>query len=148
MLTGSRDGALKIWQVVLDADTQSTPVDLRCIYTFSPFSHCASNPSVTAIDVYQYFLGDADEITVVIGSGAGEMRVLRLKIPPTSIADGSTVQDVQISVLCEVPSEHTHTASVRKVMWRRPDGKAEENNFMVWASCSEDHTVRIHKLQL
>jgi elongator complex protein 2 len=155
LLTGSRDGALKIWQVILDEQTQSSPVDLHCIYTCTPFAHFPANPSVTAIDVYQHNAQtEAKEdriaqatngaIVVVLGSGAGEIRVVRLQIPSTP----ANTQNVLMTVLCEVPVCHTHTSSVRKVMWRRPDLEARAKGSMVWASCSEDHTVRIHRIQL
>lgn len=150
LLTGSRDGALKIWTVVLDAATQTTPVDLRCVYSFAPFAKFTANPSVTALDVYQYpssLVTSTDDFLVVVGSGAGEMQVLRLRVTNAAVGTASTTDaTVTVDVLCEVPSEQAHSATVRKVMWRRPTTDASDSSPLVWASCSEDHTVRIHQL--
>lgn len=167
LLTGSRDGALKIWTVVLDAATQTVPVDLRCVYSFTPFARFTANPSVTALDVYQYpspsLLTSADDILVVVGSGAGEMQVLRLRVTDAAVGTASNTEaTVTVDVLCEVPHEQAHSATVRKVMWRRPiadaSSDASSSNAssnassssppLVWASCSEDHTARIHQLAL
>lgn len=151
LLTGSRDGALKIWTVVLDAATQTVPVDLRCVYAFNPFAKYTANPSVTALDVYPCpspLLTSTDDILVVVGSGGGEMQVVRLRVTEAAVGTASTTEaKVTVDVLCEVPHEQAHSATVRKVMWRRPTVD-DASSPLVWASGSEDHTVRIHQLAL
>lgn len=160
LITGSRDGAVKLWYLenLVASSEAVAPTGLINVHTFSPFAS-SSNPAVTALDVYHYqptssSSGSGDQngndVWLVLGSGGGDMEVHRLHVIASGSPNGAPSVQHQERVLA-VDAFHTHASAVRRVQWRRPSApidNIEQSKDMVWASCGEDHTVRIHRLRL
>jgi elongator complex protein 2 len=118
LLTVSRDGSGKIWQLVYE---QGCIVDIICLNSFIPFQ----GTSITAADVH------AVENLVLLGSEDGEIAVWRL------------AEDLK---MCEayltIPSEYCHGAAIKRLAWQP---SSESRRF---GSCGEDHTLRVLTLSL
>ena len=144
MITTSRDGSCKIWRVEVASQLQlavQQQIDLVCVHTFSPFNGVA----VTAVDVHRPQGAQTESPTacmpqrgrlVALGAETGELRVVRL------LPFAGTGDDVDISVVAIIPDGHCHGATVRRVRWR-PRCSEE---FVEFATCGEDKTVRVHRL--
>lgn len=98
--------------------------------TFNPFDGVA----VTSID------STKQEVTfnstkgwfLLIGAESGKMQIWFL----STISNESTISHVY-----SVPDFHCHGATVRKLKWK----ESEKQSELKFASCSDDHSVRIFR---
>jgi len=137
-VSGSRDGALKLWQLKFPSSSDtaaepstSLPTSLENIATITPFANSAA---VTALSFHPRLW------LLLVGSGDGEMHIFTLH--PATMA---------LNVTWKVASEYAHAKSVSCLQWRPTDylpaASEGECQRLCWASASEDYTVRIHEIR-
>jgi hypothetical protein len=152
---------------------KNVPSNLHCIYTMNVFS---GNISITSVEVYIPFLFSVSSAAgassssrkeetvnnnlVLIGSAEGDMHVYRFQVSSSSSSSAAasstdthaidnntnTGHNVTCQLLYQVDALHTHTAGITRMKWRQQSVKDTKDHRYQWASCSEDHTVRIHQL--
>lgn len=131
IITASRDGTCKVWEVENNENNNLKSKEflskLSCLFTFSPFD----GVSVTAIDIYHY--NDNKLISLAaIGSESGEISIFELT------SNGAIFKST-------INKSITHSAAVKKIKWRPTQNF---NNNIKWlASCGDDYSVRIFKLE-
>lgn len=125
LVTASRDGACKLWRLTCEHA-------LDCLLTFSPFEGRA----VTAVSVLPRA---GPTWTLAVGSEAGEMGVWTISLG----------EAIQAQCVGNIPAQFAHSRSVRRIQWRpKHVGEEEEQSVVELATCSEDHSVRIHRIRL
>eukprot|EP01031_Cornospumella_fuschlensis_P031083 gene31083-37566_t len=132
LVTASRDGTAKIWQLTC-ADQV---FNLSCVNTITT----PHSTPLTSVCVYHSPVGlHAQERNVVlIGGEDGFVYVYFLHA-----RDGS----YEIAHSFTLPSEYAHTKAVKKIKCRPGQHhKNQEKAAVEFATCGDDHTVRIHKL--
>lgn len=136
-VSGSRDGALKLWQLkfplISDTSVEATtslPTSLANLVTITPFANSAA---VTAMEFHPRLW------LLLVGSGDGDMHIFTI--------DSTTLQ---LNVAWKVSPDFAHAKSVSCLQWRPTDLASvvagSDNLRLCWASASEDHTVRIHEI--
>ena len=152
LLSGSRDGVCKVWQVERDLPVETRAGKaLVCLYSFSPFG----GVSVTAVQFrWRNHIGHKDNgsgnslensssgissnmvLKAVVGSEMGDIHVWNLSA--TGSSNGSEVR---------ITGQHHHSiafgASHGAAVKRMRFG-GEKNHLL--ATCGQDNTVRIFKL--
>jgi len=152
LLSGSRDGVCKVWQVERDLPVETRAGKaLVCLYSFSPFD----GVSVTAVQFrWRNHIGYTDNgsgnspenssngissnmvLKAVVGSEMGDIHVWDLSA--TCSSNGSEVR---------ITGQHHHSiafgASHGAAVKRMRFG-GEKNHLL--ATCGQDNTVRIFKL--
>ena len=139
LVTGSRDGSCKLWRVQRTGDA-SPGLHLLPLMSFSPFGGTA----VTALDVLGSY---TSRCLVLVGGECGEIQVWAVS-PATADREVSVPQ----------PWCHGVNMSVRRLQWAPTDTDKEEGTGLLYkdtpgmrcrrfASCGDDHTVRIFTLQ-
>ncbi len=121
LLTASRDGTCKLWNVRAVVEEGENP--LECLHTFTPFDKAAVTAATCAP-----LRRDGAETVLALGSERGDLCFW--VYPPGGAAEPREV--------CCVPEWACHGAAVKCLRWR-PGG----NEI---ASCGEDHTVRLYKV--
>ena len=128
---------------------------------------------------YSSYSSSIVDYTVLFGSETGAIRVFSLRAKRSArpsndcnesigdiggiggiggVEDESTWEEkVTPTHLLTVPSKHQHTATVKKLRWRKTSsiggigsigGSMGRVNEMMFASCGEDTTVRVHRLMV
>jgi len=144
LLSGSRDGACKLWQVIcgLSVDTRAGQA-LTCLYSFLPFG----GVSVTAVQFrwpqHSPINSASDDIVLraVVGSELGDIRIWDLAAVTVRATDRNG-EEPQTSVTGECTVSITHTASHGAAVKRMKFG-GPLNDLL--ATCGSDNTVRIFK---
>lgn len=127
LITGSRDGVCKVWTV------DPTRHELQILYSFSPFD----NVAVTALSFGSYSESSSEHL-LAIGSELGDVQVWQLSAHADSQRQVATV-----------PSDLAHGGAVKRLRWRpNTSQNNSNNNVYAFASCGEDHTLRVMELQL
>jgi elongator complex protein 2 len=129
LATASRDGSCKVWHIDTVDDGEGKQVSkLSCLYIFSPFDGI----SVTAIDIYHY--NDNKLISLAaIGGESGVISTFELSY------GGATFKST-------INRSISHSAAVKKIKWR-PINSNTINECKWLASCGDDYSVRIFKLE-
>jgi elongator complex protein 2 len=165
LVTGSRDGSCKVWAVSESAEEASGSVSLNislvCKQTFSPFG----GEAVTAVSVgplLQLSDGDASAESgpawlLATGGEGGGISLWGLSVGSAGSA-GSAGAGPSAALLQQAESHCAHGMAVKKLLWSPlplPRGSdtgdsetASHGDAWRLASCSEDHTIRIHRVAL
>jgi hypothetical protein len=144
LCTASRDGVVKIWKII---ESNST---LNVLYSFSPFDGVA----VTAVDViFASFsistINDAKQgYLMAVGSENGEINIYSISIDLLSTDCCSFVSSVS--------KWFSHGSSINRIKWKQELGNKsiipliKENGKIItkFASCGDDHTVRIFSVTI
>lgn len=133
LVTASRDGTMKLWQLT----PESTNFAMNCLHTITP----ANGVPLTAISVLPMMVFEEKEWIVSVGMESGALQLWRW--PAQCPQDAALVGDVG-----EV---HRHSKTVKKTIWRPNHCQwVTESQRLVAevASVSEDHSVRIHRVQI
>ena len=153
LVTGSRDGACKVWQVC--SEPQHGPA-LCCIHSWSPFGGIA----VTALHC-RLSLGRSSEpgpgaglslggALVAVGSEAGDVAVWRLGDTEEVMAAGAAAT-TSAQLVLGVSDKWAHGAAVRSLRWRPSVAAVEEAvevsvSDALLASGGDDNSVRIFRV--
>ena len=89
---------------------------------------------MTSIDISKF--PQLEDELLVLGAENGDIQIWKLS---------KDYNDCQVFAI--VPMKYCPGASVKRVQWR-PIGKNEMPNIIQFASCSEDHSVRILSITL
>jgi hypothetical protein len=128
----------KIWDII---ENSSNSFDVPCIHCWQPFE----GKSVTAIAIWNgpfEFQGRTGYL-IVVGSEEGVMKLFFLN----EALD--TVEMIQ-----QIPLPYCHGKTVRRLAWRQStprnnnNQRENEENVFEFASCSEDNSVRIHRVTI
>jgi hypothetical protein len=138
LATASRDGTVKVWKVSSSQHQQqegSGAVDstnvLSLLWTFSPFDGIA----VTSIDSTLRVRSVNGTVgwLLIVGAENGNMQIWMLSstaAPPCH--------------LHSISSNHIHGATVSKIKWK----ESCHSEDLKFASCGEDHSVRVFRCTL
>lgn len=137
----ARDGLCKVWKVTTSPSdgVDSASISLDCVHSFTPFG----GVSVTAVDICKSRLSwlPPAEWLVALGAESGELQVWRVR---ASSGAGYTSE-----IMLSVPQGHAHGATVRRIRWRPTSSQYQskvECAHVDLASCGEDRTVRVHRI--
>lgn len=128
LATGSRDGTCKIWKFTPAATLESS-ANIECIHSFSPFE--GSN-AITAVE-FGPETSQGDSWYILVGGESGDVQVWSL-----AKATG------EASFSLAVPNQYCHGHNVKRMRWR----PKVSDELLEFASCGEDQSVRIHRVQL
>jgi elongator complex protein 2 len=135
LVSGSRDGCIKIWQVA-ENPVQSETI-ARVLYSFSPISSINGKPdSVTALSVRPKPLEDG---TALLAVGLESGRLEFWSIPTVESLDSKP------SLSCLMPLSMCHKAACTKLAWQPQRLGPVESSLL--ASSSMDHGIRIFEVQ-
>lgn len=126
LVTVARDGVCKLWNVT----NQSNGVDLSSIFSWQPFD----SVPVTAISVYDE-TEDGENYLAVVGSEEGKLQVWNLN----STGSGA-------NKLSDIPLPYCHGKAVKRIAWRPLKVSGETSEWLQFATCGEDNSVRVHKI--
>lgn len=138
LVTVSRDGCCKVWALSTDLST-GLPLNLDNVYTFSPLQ----GEAITAVDVLSSFVTVTQRSWLMaIGGERGEMQIWALDQVSSDV-----------SCVLTVPVQSRHGRSVRRIRWAPSSipadaGERSHRQQLLWASCGEDNTVRVHRVTL
>ena len=144
LASGSRDGLVKVWQILEVADGS---FDIKEVCTFEPSCKDGKIP-ITAVAFAENMIegsddGQADYAILSIGTESGRIEIWAV---PTSKNDEKTSP----TLLYVIPSNGCHFDTVKKVAWRPSISGAEDKEGgmidLTLASCGQDNGVRIFKV--
>lgn len=131
LVTASRDGSCKLWHPSVAGSR------LTCVGSFMPF---ASQP-VTAIAFHPSTipLHGAEVWLMAVGAESGHLQLWSLHT--------AKAEEYLPSALASVSECYAHTKAVKRIRWRPAQELHDVNDRIAldWASCGDDHTVRIHR---
>lgn len=136
LVSGSRDGCIKVWEVQDSADTASASV----LHSFAPAFTINGKPdSVTALSIRPTpFHKEQDVAVLAVGLESGRLELWNVPL--------RNAEDVKPALLCSVAESLGHRATVTKLAWKPQRGRDGECCELL-ASSSLDHSVRILKFQ-
>ena len=136
LVSGSRDGCLKIWQIQQDSDATGTVA--RAFSSFSPSFALNGKPdAVTALSLRPTPLKDGMAL-LAVGLESGRLEFWSI---PTRDS-----LDIKPSLLCAAPLSVCHRAAISKLAWQ-PQRDGDDGVSIFLASSSLDHGVRIFKVK-
>jgi WD40 repeat protein len=142
LVTGSRDGFVKIWRV---ADNESG-VKIKEMYRFQP--KCKGLKKVEPVTATAFAsMSVSIEVgnesishgILAIGMECGLVEIWAIPLGENSSADCAP------RVLHSIPVQDCHIGVVKKLAWRPPQ---KDEKGLTLASCSTDHGVRFYQLNL
>ncbi|XP_054439516.1 elongator complex protein 2 isoform X3 [Pteronotus mesoamericanus] len=136
--TGSRDKKVVVWG---ECDSSDDSVE----HSIGPCSSVLDvGGSVTAVSVCPV-LNRSQRYVVAIGLECGKICLYTWK-------KTDQVPEVNDWTHCvETSQSQSHTLAIKKLCWKNCNGKteqkeAEDTEWLYFASCGEDHTVKIHRV--
>lgn len=136
--TGSRDKKVVVWGECDSSDDSVEP-------SIGPCSSVLDvRGSVTAVSVCPV-LNRSQRYVVAVGLECGKICLYTWK-------KTDQVPEVNDWTHCvETSQSQSHTLAIRKIGWKSCNGKTEEKGaegteWLHFASCGEDHTVKIHRV--
>uniref|UniRef100_A0AAA9STN4 Elongator complex protein 2 n=2 Tax=Bos TaxID=9903 RepID=A0AAA9STN4_BOVIN len=136
--TGSRDRKVVVWG---ECDSSDDAVE----HSIGPCSSVLDvGGAVTAVSVCPV-LNLSQRYVVAVGLECG-------KICLYSWEKTDQVPEINDWIRCvETSQSQSHTLAIKKLCWKNCNGKTEQNEgegaeWLQFASCGEDHTVKIHRV--
>ncbi|RYY72441.1 hypothetical protein EON63_20850 [archaeon] len=130
LVTVSRDGAAKVWQLTYI----NQAYNLTCIHTITtPHTTPLTSVCIHQTPVHTHTSEGGEGSVVLVGGEDGFVYVYVLHAH-------NTLYDMRYTYT--LPSEYAHTKTVKKIKCRPGAGK----EGVEFVTCGDDHTVRIHKL--
>eukprot|EP01038_Epipyxis_sp_PR26KG_P004240 gene4240-6019_t len=157
LITASRDGFCKIWLVKelhSDNHENASLPEITLFYSLQPFQNCSP---VTAIDIGPVKIpvispasqSIVNSWVVIFGSESGDMNLYSLQLSNNN--DETAANKNTAEYLFSIPSNYSHSSTVKRIKWR-PNVNILKNDSspntasISFASCGEDHTIRIHQI--
>ncbi|KFO27399.1 elongator complex protein 2 [Fukomys damarensis] len=136
--TGSRDKKVVVWG-------ECDPTEDSIEQSIGPCSSVLDvGGAVTAVSVCQ-MLNPSQRYVVAVGLECGKICIYTWR-------KTDQVPEVNDWVRCmETDQSQSHTLAIRKIRWKNCSGKAEQSEgegaeWLHFASCGEDHTVKIYRV--
>jgi hypothetical protein len=149
-----------------EAGGPTSQFDLVCVHSFAPLA----GASITAVDVRLAENSSAGTRTststststkeagaaacclMAIGAETGDLQVWKIassvsgSAAATTADVGELASAVSVELLLTVPDARCHGATVRRVRWKPSSSSSNMEPYYELASCSEDRTVRVHRV--
>uniref|UniRef100_A0A4W2GE22 Elongator complex protein 2 n=1 Tax=Bos indicus x Bos taurus TaxID=30522 RepID=A0A4W2GE22_BOBOX len=136
--TGSRDRKVVVWG---ECDSSDDAVE----HSIGPCSSVLDvGGAVTAVSVCPV-LNLSQRYVVAVGLECGKICLYSWK-------KTDQVPEINDWIRCvETSQSQSHTLAIKKLCWKNCNGKTEQNEgegaeWLQFASCGEDHTVKIHRV--
>lgn len=138
LITASRDGTCKLWDIqVLEGER----LVINNLYSLTPFN----GVSVTSIDICSI---EVNLEYLLTGSENGDVKLWKVFRQVDS-----TDNILSFELVGDIPTFYSHASTVKKLKWKPVYEKRElvdagVSSTLTFASCGEDHTVRVMQITI